>query len=103
EGRAMALEPGSKAGPYVVKGQLGRGGMASVYEAYDAAVERSVALKVLPREFLHDPDFVARFRREATSIASLEHPNIIPIYSYHVGHGEGIPWGGSRLIRGGAL
>jgi serine/threonine-protein kinase len=99
----MALEPGSKAGPYVIKGQLGRGGMASVYEAYDAALERSVALKVLPREFLHDPDFVARFRREATSIASLEHPNIIPIYSYDVDQEEGIPWMAMRLIRGGAL
>jgi Protein kinase domain/HEAT repeats len=99
----MALEPGSKAGPYVVKGQLGRGGMASVYEAYDATLERSVALKVLPREFLHDPDFVARFRREATSIASLEHPNIIPIYAYDVDQEEGIPWMAMRLIRGGAL
>jgi serine/threonine protein kinase len=99
----MALEPGSKAGPYVIKGQLGRGGMASVYEAYDAALERSVALKVLPREFLHDPDFVERFRREATSIASLEHPNIIPIYSYDVDQEEGIPWMAMRLIRGGAL
>ncbi len=99
----MALEPGSKAGPYVIKGQLGRGGMASVYEAYDAALERSVALKVLPREFLHDPDFVRRFRDEAKAIAKLEHPNIIPIYSYDVDQEEGIPWMAMRLIRGGAL
>src|SRR5262245_26691452 len=99
----MALEPGSKAGPYVVKGQLGRGGMASVYEADDEALERSVALKVLPREFLHDPDFVARFRREATSIAKLEHPNIIPIYSYDVDQEEGSPWMAMRLVGGGAL
>jgi serine/threonine-protein kinase len=77
--------------------------MASVYEAYDAALERSVALKVLPREFLHDPDFVRRFRQEATAIAKLEHPNIIPIYSYDVDQEEGIPWMAMRLVPGGAL
>ncbi len=99
----MALEPGSKAGPYLIKGQLGRGGMASVYLAHDPALKRNVALKVLPREFLHDPDFIGRFRIEAQAVASLEHPNIIPIYAYDVDQQEGIPWMAMRFIQGGAL
>ena len=56
----MALAAGSTVGPYRIVGPLGRGGMASVYEAYEAALDRHVALKVLPREFLHDPDFAER-------------------------------------------
>jgi predicted Ser/Thr protein kinase len=99
----MALKPGSRAGPYVIERQLGRGGMASVYLAYDTALDRRVALKVLPREFLHDPDFIGRFRIEARAVASLEHPNIIPIYSYDVDQEEGIPWMAMRLISGGSL
>ena len=61
----MALVPGASAGPYRIVKPLGRGGMASVYEAYEAKLDRYVALKVLPREFLHDPDFARRFDREA--------------------------------------
>ena len=57
----LALVPGSSAGPYRIIEPLGRGGMASVYKAYEAALDRYVALKVLPREFLHDPDFARRF------------------------------------------
>ncbi len=99
----MALEPGSKAGPYVIKKQIGRGGMASVYLAHDPALDRNVALKVLPREFLHDPDFIGRFKIEARAVASLEHPNIIPIYAYDVDQEEGIPWMAMRYVQGGAL
>ena len=82
---------------------LGRGGMASVYRAYEPALDRYVALKVLPREFLHDPSFAERFRREAKTIAKLEHPNIVPIYAYDIEQAEGIPWMAMRLIAGGSL
>jgi predicted Ser/Thr protein kinase len=99
----MSLEPGSRAGPYVIKGQLGRGGMASVYVAHDPALDRNVALKILPREFLHDPDFIGRFRIEARAVASLEHPNIIPIYAYDIDQEEGIPWMAMRYVQGGSL
>ena len=99
----MALVPGSNAGPYRIIEPLGRGGMASVYKAYEAALDRHVALKVLPREFLHDPSFAERFRREAQVVARLEHPNIIPIYAYDIDRDEGIPWMAMRLIAGGAL
>ncbi len=99
----MALVPGSHAGPYQIKEPLGRGGMASVYRAYEPALDRHVALKVLPREFLHDPSFAKRFRTEAQVIARLEHPNIIPIYAYDIDQPEGIPWMAMRLVAGGSL
>ena len=99
----MALVPGSNAGPYRIVEPLGRGGMASVYRAYEAALDRYVALKVLPREFLHDPGFAKRFEIEAKAIAKLEHPNIVPIYAYDIDREDGIPWMAMRLIDGGSL
>ena len=99
----MALVPGSNAGPYRVVEPLGRGGMATVYRAYEPALDRYVALKVLPREFLHDPGFKDRFQREAKALAKLEHPNIVPIYNYDIDEKEGIPWMAMRLVPGGAL
>ena len=99
----MALVPGANAGPYRIVEPLGRGGMASVYKAYEAKLDRYVALKVLPREFLHDPNFAQRFRQEAQVIARLEHPNIIPIYAYDIEEAEGIPWMAMRLIASGSL
>src|SRR5712692_686310 len=75
--------------------------MASVYRAYEAALDRYVALKVLPGEFLHDETFAERFRREAKVVARLEHPNIIPIHAF--GIEGGIPWMAMRLISGGTL
>ena len=99
----MALEPGANAGPFRIVEPLGKGGMASVYRAHEEALERDVALKVLPREFLHDPDFVKRFQHEAKAIAKLEHPNIVPIYAYDIDKAEGIPWMAMRLVGGGSL
>src|SRR5438477_68785 len=75
--------------------------MASVYKVYEAALDRYVALKVLPGEFLHDPTFAERFRREAKVVARLEHPNIIPIYSFDIE--RGVPWMAMRMIAGGTL
>ena len=77
--------------------------MASVYRAYEPALDRYVALKVLPREFLHDPSFAQRFRQEAQVVARLEHPNIVPIYAYDIDEAEGIPWMAMRLITAGSL
>ncbi len=99
----MPLVPGANAGPYRIVEPLGRGGMASVYKAYEAALDRYVALKVLPREFLHDPGFAKRFDLEAKAIARLEHPNIVPIYAYAIEQDEGIPWMAMRLVDGGSL
>src|SRR5512144_748147 len=90
-----------KIGRYEIKGELGRGGMATVYRAYDPSFEREVAIKVLPRELMHDPQFRDRFRREIKLIASLEHPAIVPVYD--VGEEDGVPYFVMRYMPGGSL
>ena len=97
----MQLTPGSTFGAYQIIEPLGRGGMASVFKAYEPSLDRYVALKVLPPEFLHEETFAARFQREAKVVAKLEHPNIIPIFSF--GIEGGTPWMAMRLIAGGSL
>ena len=86
---------------YQIKAELGRGGMATVYRAYDPSFEREVALKVLPREFLHDPQFAGRFQREIKTVAKLEHPAIVPVYD--VGEEDGQPFFVMRYMTGGSL
>lgn len=78
----MAFNIGENIGPYRIIEQLGQGGMATVYKAYHAALDRYVALKVLHAAFHEDQTFTARFQREARVVARLEHPNIVPIYDY---------------------
>ncbi len=90
-----------KIGRYEIKSELGRGGMATVYKAYDPRFEREVAVKVLPREMLHDPQFRVRFEREAKTIASLEHPAIVPVYD--VGEEDGQPYFVMRYMSDGSL
>jgi hypothetical protein len=99
----MVLSAGTNIGPYRIIESVGRGGMASVFKAYEASLDRYVALKVLPPEFLHDPTFAERFRREAQTIARLEHPQIIPIFAYDIDSATGTPWMAMRLISGGSL
>src|SRR5688572_2930934 len=76
----MALSPGTCLGPYEITAQIGVGGMGEVWRATDANLGRQVALKVLPDTFAHDPERLARFEREAKTLASLSHPNIAIIY-----------------------
>ena len=76
----MALTPGTRLGPYEVVALIGRGGMGEVYRARDTKLGRDVALKILPDAFMHDPERLARFQREAQVLASLNHPNIAAIY-----------------------
>ncbi len=78
----MALAAGDRLGPYEVLSALGAGGMGEVYRARDATLNRDVALKVLPDGFALDPDRLARFKREAQVLASLNHPNIAAIYGF---------------------
>ncbi|MDD2857871.1 MAG: Stk1 family PASTA domain-containing Ser/Thr kinase [Candidatus Nanopelagicales bacterium] len=67
-------------GRYVVQAKLARGGMATVYEALDIRLDRVVALKVMHRHLADDPDFVARFQREARAAARLAHPHVVGVY-----------------------
>lgn len=91
----------SKFGRYEIKAELGRGGMATVYKAYDPTFQREVAIKVLPAEFLHEPQFRERFMREARLVALLEHPAIIPVYDF--GEQDNQPYIVMRLMGGGSL
>jgi Tol biopolymer transport system component len=76
------MTPGTRLGPYEVTGQLGAGGMGEVYRAHDTTLNRDVALKVLPEGLTADAERLARFRREAQVLASLNHPNIAAIYGF---------------------
>jgi serine/threonine protein kinase len=76
----MALAAGTRLGSYEIVAPLGAGGMGEVYRAHDSKLGRDVALKTLPNGFAFDPERLARFRREARTLASLNHPNIASIY-----------------------
>jgi Tol biopolymer transport system component len=76
----MPLSVGDKLGHYEVISLLGLGGMGEIYKARDTTLKRDVALKVLPASFLRDSERMARFQREAEVLASLDHPNVGPIY-----------------------
>ena len=76
----MPLGPGAKLGPYEVLAPVGAGGMGEVYRARNTFLGRDVAIKVLPAEVAGDAERLARFRREAHVLASLNHPSIAAIY-----------------------
>src|SRR5882762_4641581 len=78
----VALTSGTKLGPYEIVAPLGAGGMGEVYRARDSKLGREVALKLLPPLFTADADRVARFKREAQLLASLNHPHIGAIYGF---------------------
>src|SRR3972149_3653356 len=79
---------GNKLAHYQITHHLGSGGFGDVYQATDSKLGRSVAIKLLPEEFSHDADRVARFRREARVLASLNHPNIAAIYGFEESGGR---------------
>ncbi len=76
----MTFLPGARLGPYEITGAIGAGGMGEVFRARDTKLNRDVAIKVLPAAFADDPERLARFTREAQTLASLNHPNIAAIY-----------------------
>ena len=78
----MSLRAGDRLGSYQIVGLLGAGGMGEVYRAKDTNLDRDVAIKVLPESFALDADRVARFAREAKTLAALNHPNIAAIYGF---------------------
>jgi serine/threonine protein kinase len=72
----MPLAAGTRLGPYEIGDSLGAGGMGEVYRARDTRLDRAVAIKILPESFVADPERIARFQREAKTLAALNHPNI---------------------------
>lgn len=92
---------GQTLGQYTIEGPIGQGGMAAVYKGYQARVRRYVAIKVLPEVLAADPNFIARFQREAFTIAQLEHPAILPVYDY--GEEDNITYIVMRYIDTGSL
>ncbi len=83
----MTLAPGTRLGPYEIASPLGAGGMGEVFRARDTKLNRDVAIKVLPAAFAQDSERVARFRREAQVLASLNHPNIAAIHGLEESEG----------------
>src|SRR5574339_167204 len=97
----MSFNVGENIGPYRIVEQLGQGGMATVYKAYHASLDRYVALKALHPAFNEDKTFASRFQREARVVAKLEHPNIVPVYDY--AEHEGRPYLVMKFIEGDTL
>ncbi len=84
----MSLQHGTRIGPYEVTAQIGQGGMGQVYRATDSNLARTVAIKVLPDAFAQDAERVARFEREARTLAALNHPNIAHVYGLERGQNQ---------------
>ncbi|MBL8045252.1 MAG: protein kinase [Anaerolineales bacterium] len=97
----MSFTIGENVGPYRVVEPLGQGGMATVFKAYHAGLDRYVAIKVLHPAFKEDANFLARFQREARVVAKLEHPNIVPVYDF--AEHNGAPYLVMKFIEGETL
>jgi Tol biopolymer transport system component len=97
----MALQPGTRIGPYEIKSLLGAGGMGEVFLAHDARLGRDVALKVLPAQFAADPDRLRRFEIEARAASQLNHPNILTVFD--IGTDGGQPYVVAERLEGETL
>ena len=97
----MTLNPGTKLGPYEIVSPLGAGGMGEVYRARDTRLGRDVAIKVLPAGVAADAERLARFEREARTVAVLNHPNIVVLYS--VEDEDGVRFLTMELVEGESL
>lgn len=95
------LQAGQTLGSYRIINEIGTGGMASVYKAYQASMDRNVAIKVLPKQLAESDEFVKRFQQEARTIAKLEHPYILPVFDY--GEENGITYFVMRYLEAGTL
>src|SRR6185503_4483010 len=92
---------GKTIGKYQIVSQLGRGGMAEVYKAYQTNLDRHVALKLMHAFLVEDKDFIARFEREAKNVAAMRHPNIVQVYDFDVFNGN--PYMVMEFIEGPSL
>jgi ligand-binding sensor domain-containing protein len=101
EGSAMQQHIGTTLGAYQIVEQIGRGGMATVFKAYQPSMDRYVAVKILPSHFTEDSSFMGRFTQEARTLARLEHPHILPVHDY--GEQQGITYLVMRYVEAGTL
>jgi hypothetical protein len=92
---------GHTLGQYRIVEQIGLGGMATVYKAYQPALDRYVAVKVLPAYYAHEPGFAERFNREARAVAKLTHPHVLPIYDF--GQEDGLSYIVMQYVDAGTL
>lgn len=92
---------GKTLGQYQIIRPIGSGGMATIYRAYQPALDRVVAVKVLPETLINQPGFLERFQIEAQAVAKLDHPNIVPIYDY--GQVGGAPYIVMKYVQAGTL
>ena len=104
----MTLTSGSRLGPYEIVAPLGSGGMGEVYRARDSKLGRDVAIKIVSDGLGHDPERVARFRREAQLLAALNHPHIAAIYGLEeanpsTGSGQAVQFLVLELVEGETL
>src|SRR5215470_16957501 len=97
----MNIHEGMTLGPYRIMEKIGRGGMATVYRAYHPALDRYVAIKVLPDFFADEPGYRERFQLEARSVARLKHPNILEVFDF--GYECGVAYLVLELVDGGTL
>ncbi|HEY4690427.1 MAG TPA: protein kinase [Anaerolineae bacterium] len=88
-------------GQYRIITQIGSGGMATIYKAYQPALDRTVALKVLPEYLIQQPGFIERFRIEAQAVARLDHPHIVPIFDF--GQQDDTPYLVMKYVPAGTL
>ncbi|HVQ41493.1 MAG TPA: serine/threonine-protein kinase, partial [Vicinamibacterales bacterium] len=96
----MSLVPGARLNHYEVVAKLGEGGMGEVYRALDTTLGRHVALKLLPPDLARDPVRIDRFRREARTVATLNHPHIVTIYSVEQDAAAGAHFLTMELVEG---
>ena len=97
----LTLGPGSRLGPYEIVSSIGAGGMGEVFRALDTRLGREVAVKILTAAHAGDPDSVRRFEKEARAVASLSHPNVVPLFD--VGEQDGIRYAVSEYVAGETL
>jgi TolB-like protein len=97
----VTLSAGDRLGPYEIQAILGRGGMGEVYRARDTRLHREVAIKILPAALQADADSIRRFQNEARAVASLSHPNIVPLFD--VGEQDGMRYAVTELVVGETL
>ncbi len=92
---------GKRIGGYEILEKIGQGGMATVYRAHQISMNRPVAIKILPRQFITDDSYMQRFNREVKIVSQLEHRSIVPVYDY--GEHEGLPYIVMRYMTAGSV